>query len=340
MGNTDSTGSTGSNGSTGTAGRTGTAGSSGRKPVATDVLFACEDLRVAVEGKEIVKGVTLTIRRGEKVALMGPNGSGKSSLANAIMGHPAYEIVSGRVLLEGEDITALPPDEKARRGLFLAFQYPVAIPGVSVANFLRSAVNARRGKEVPIREFRLELVDAMKWLEVDSSFAGRYLNDGFSGGEKKRVAIGSSLAMNPEVLLLDEPASGLDPKTESFLTDLIISLSESGKTIVIATHDLELVDHLQPKVAVISEEHRIEKVGTVNEVLKDQDLLVKVNLVHEHRHRHGNKVHSHLHSHYFFHDHQKTHSHDGHVHSHDGHTHDKPHRHEGGRKHQDEHEKK
>jgi cobalt/nickel transport system ATP-binding protein len=147
-----------------------------------------------------------------------------------------------------------------------------------------------------------------------------------SGGEKKRVAIGSSLTMNPELLLLDEPASGLDPKTESFLTDLIISLSESGKTIVIATHDLELVDHLQPKVAVISEEHRIEKVGPVNEILQDQELLVKVNLVHEHRHRHGKKVHSHLHSHYFFHDHAARHEHDGkHTHPHDekgkGHKH-------------------
>ncbi|HPV43837.1 MAG TPA: ATP-binding cassette domain-containing protein, partial [Spirochaetota bacterium] len=191
---------------------------------------------------------------------------------------------------------------------------------------------------LPKEEVLRRASETMEMLNIE------YLKDRpthmLSGGEKKRVAIGSSLAMNPEVLLLDEPASGLDPKTESFLTDLIISLSESGKTIVIATHDLELVDHLQPKVAVISEEHRIEKVGTVNEVLKDQDLLVKVNLVHEHRHRHGNKVHSHLHSHYFFHDHQKTHSHDGHVHSHDGHTHDKPHRHEGGRKHQDEHEKK
>ena len=150
-----------------------------------------------------------------------------------------------------------------------------------------------------------------------------------SGGEKKRVAIGASLTMDPELLLLDEPASGLDPKTESFLTDLIISLSESGRTIVIATHDLELVDHLQPTVAVLSEEHRIEKTGTVREILSDQDLLVKVNLVHEHRHRHGNRAHSHLHSHYFFHDHKREHEHtngpEGHTHAHEqgpaGHTH-------------------
>jgi len=125
-----------------------------------------------------------------------------------------------------------------------------------------------------------------------------------SGGEKKRVAIGSVLTMNPDVLLLDEPASGLDPKTESFLTDLIFSLSESGKTIVIATHDLELVDHLQPRIAVLSEDHKIVRTGGVAEILKDEELLVKVNLIHEHKHRHGRRVHSHLHSHFWFHDHK------------------------------------
>ncbi len=261
MGNTDSTGSTGSNGSTGTAGRTGTAGSSGRKPVATDVLFACEDLRVAVEGKEIVKGVTLTIRRGEKVALMGPNGSGKSSLANAIMGHPAYEIVSGRVLLEGEDITALPPDEKARRGLFLAFQYPVAIPGVSVANFLRSAVNARRGKEVPIREFRLELVDAMKWLEVDSSFAGRYLNDGFSGGEKKRVEILQMAMLKPVVALLDETDSGLDIDALKTVAEGVNRVTGADTGALVVTHYQRLLNYIKPDKVHVLMEGRIVKSG-------------------------------------------------------------------------------
>jgi len=283
--------------------------------------------------------VSLSVEEGDMVAIIGANGSGKSTLLQVMNGliHPH----SGTVRFRGEEITEKRLRDRAYQRFFrerVGMVFQNSDVQLFCPTVFDELVFGPQQLGLPREEVLRRASETMEMLNIE------YLKDRpthmLSGGEKKRVAIGSSLAMNPEVLLLDEPASGLDPKTESFLTDLIISLSESGKTIVIATHDLELVDHLQPKVAVISEEHRIEKVGTVNEVLKDQDLLVKVNLVHEHRHRHGNKVHSHLHSHYFFHDHQKTHSHDGHVHSHDGHTHDKPHRHEGGRKHQDEHEKK
>ncbi|HZU78189.1 MAG TPA: ABC transporter ATP-binding protein, partial [Dehalococcoidia bacterium] len=144
------------------------------------------DLHVAIDGKEIVKGVSLTVNQGEIHALMGPNGSGKSTLANTIMGHPRYTVTGGDILFQGESIVALPPDERARRGLFLSFQYPTAIPGVTMVNFLRRAVNSIRGNEMPVREFRTLLTEKMRLLKVDQEFARRYVNEGFSGGEKKR----------------------------------------------------------------------------------------------------------------------------------------------------------
>lgn len=175
----------------------------------TDQLFVIDNLHVAIGDKEIVKGVSLTVKAGEKHAIMGPNGSGKSTLVNAIMGHPAYTITSGRVYLKGEDITDLETEKKARKGLFLAFQYPVAVPGVTVSNFLRSAVKARFGEE-RVSKFRQELKKKFKELEVDESFATRYLNEGFSGGEKKRLEILQMSMLEPSMALLDETDSGLD----------------------------------------------------------------------------------------------------------------------------------
>jgi len=189
-----------------------------------------KDLHANVEGKPILQGVNLTIRQGEVHALMGPNGSGKSTLAYTIAGHPHYEVTGGDILLDGRSILGLAPDERAKAGLFLAFQYPTAIPGVSMANFLRQAVSAVRGyterakqavaeggsakpigsELIPMREFRKELTDKMAKLHVDAAFARRYLNDGFSGGEKKRAEILQMAMLEPKIAVLDETDSGLD----------------------------------------------------------------------------------------------------------------------------------
>lgn len=166
-------------------------------------VLSVRDLKVSVGDTEIVKGVSLDVRPGERHALMGPNGSGKSTLASALMGHPSYR-VSGRIFLDGHPIQDLPPHERARAGLFLGFQYPVAVPGVQVATFLRAAVNARRGREVPIREFRKLLNEGFAALDVPKGFASRYLNDGFSGGEKKRLEILQMLMLQPRFAVLDE----------------------------------------------------------------------------------------------------------------------------------------
>ncbi len=264
--------------------------------------------------------VTLSIDEGDMVAVIGANGSGKSTLLQVMNGlvHPR----TGTVHFRGEEVTEKRLRDRAFQRFFrerVGMVFQNSDVQLFCPTVFDELVFGPQQLGLSKNEVLRRASETMEMLNIE------YLKDRpthmLSGGEKKRVAIGSSLALNPEVLLLDEPASGLDPKTESFLTDLIISLSESGKTIVIATHDLELVDHLQPKVAVISEEHRVEKIGAVDEILKDQDLLVKVNLVHEHRHRHGSRVHSHLHSHYFFHDHKRSHDHDGQTHSHDGHPH-------------------
>jgi len=212
----------------------------------TEHLFVVEDLHVSTEGKEIVRGVSLAVDRGQKVAIMGPNGSGKSTLASAIMGHPAFEITSGRIWLEGEEITGLPADEKARRGLFLAFQYPVAIPGVSVANFLRAAVNARRGGEVPIREFRTELLGAMKELEVDGTFSGRYLNDGFAGGEKKRIEILQMSLLRPVRSILDETDSGLDIDALRIVSEGVNRAAGPESGCLVVTHYQRLLNYIRP----------------------------------------------------------------------------------------------
>ena len=168
------------------------------------------NLHASVEDSPILKGVNLTIKQGEIHALMGPNGSGKSTLANVLMGNPAYEVTAGQIIFDGQDILDLGADERSRLGLFLAFQYPVAIPGVTLANFLRSAINARRrdqnpeDKGISIPEFRRLLMEKMDYLEVNSDFAGRYLNDGFSGGEKKRAEVLQMAVLQPKIAVLDE----------------------------------------------------------------------------------------------------------------------------------------
>jgi Fe-S cluster assembly ATP-binding protein len=177
---------------------------------AADPLFAIEDLHVSVAGIEILKGVDLTVAEGEIHALMGPNGSGKSTLANALLGNPDYQVTSGRVRFKGEDVTAWPVDQRGRAGMFLAFQYPEEISGVPVTQFLRQALSARKGIDLSVLELRLAIMDWMKRLDMDPAFGDRYLNEGFSGGEKKRNEILQMAILEPDVAILDETDSGLD----------------------------------------------------------------------------------------------------------------------------------
>lgn len=224
-------------------------------------VFSCRDVHVWIADREVVKGVDLTVRSGEIHAIMGPNGSGKSSFANALMGHPAYTL-EGRIELGGEDVTARSPDEKARAGMFLAFQYPVAVPGVTVASFLRAALTAVRGQEIPVREFRRELLARMAQLEMDPSFAGRYLNDGFSGGEKKRLEILQLLMLRPRFALLDETDSGLDIDALKVVSAGINAAAREDVGMVLVTHYQRLLNHVQPHVVHVFMEGRIVRTGS------------------------------------------------------------------------------
>jgi Fe-S cluster assembly ATP-binding protein len=223
-------------------------------------VFSCHDIHVWVADREVVRGVDLAVAPGEIHAIMGPNGSGKSSLANALMGHPAYTL-EGRLLLGGEDVKELAPDEKARKGMFLAFQYPVAVPGVTVASFLRAAVTAVRGTEVPVREFRKELLARMADLEMDSGFAGRYLNDGFSGGEKKRLEILQLLMLKPRFALLDETDSGLDIDALRIVSRGINAAAQQDVGLVLVTHYQRLLNYVQPHVVHVFMDGRIVRSG-------------------------------------------------------------------------------
>lgn len=212
-----------------------------------------KDLHVAIEGKEILKGLNLTVKNGEVHAIMGPNGTGKSTLAYTMMGHPSYEVTQGEIWFKGENILEKEPDERSRMGLFLAFQYPVAIPGVTVANFLRTALNARRraidpdDKGIPIPEFRKMLIEKMNLLKMDSKFAGRYLNDGFSGGEKKRAEILQMATLQPEIAFLDETDSGLDIDALRIVSEGVNALTGPDLGVVVITHYQRLLNYIKPQ---------------------------------------------------------------------------------------------
>jgi Fe-S cluster assembly ATP-binding protein len=217
-------------------------------------LLKLENLHVSLEdGTEIVKGVDLEVDTNEVHAIMGPNGSGKSTLSYAIMGHPAYEITEGRILLDGDDITEMGADERAQRGLFLAFQYPHAIPGVTVTSFLRSAINAVRkarngGTDDPIAipEFRKELLGQMDRLKVSRELASRYLNDGFSGGEKKRVEILQMAMLKPRIAVLDETDSGLDIDALRVVAGGVKELVGPNMGALVITHYQRILDYITP----------------------------------------------------------------------------------------------
>jgi Fe-S cluster assembly ATP-binding protein len=225
------------------------------------------NLHVSIESKEILKGVDLTVKQGEVHAIMGPNGTGKSTLAYTLMGHPSYTVTEGEVWFKGKNILDLEPDERSREGIFLAFQYPVAIPGVTVANFLRTAINSRRriqnpdDKGIAIPEFRRMLKERMELLKMDSAFAGRYLNDGFSGGEKKRAEILQMATLKPEIAILDETDSGLDIDALRVVAEGVNALSGPDLGVLVITHYQRLLNYIKPQFVHIMMGGRIVESG-------------------------------------------------------------------------------
>ena len=220
-------------------------------------LLTIEDLHASVSGHEILRGVDLSVDRGQVHALMGPNGSGKSTLANVLMGHPAVKVTEGRVLYEGEDVTGLPANERARRGMFLAFQYPEEIPGVTVVNFLRSALSNRTGVDYTILELRLRVMDAMRQLGMEASFADRYLNEGFSGGERKRNEILQMAVLEPVLTILDETDSGLDIDALQIVAEGVNRMVSPERGFLIITHYQRLLDYVSPTHVHVFVEGRI-----------------------------------------------------------------------------------
>jgi Fe-S cluster assembly ATP-binding protein len=210
------------------------------------------DLRVSIDTKEILKGVNLSVKQGQVHAIMGPNGTGKSTLAYTLLGHPNYTVTSGEITFKGKNLLELETDERARMGLFLAFQYPVSIPGVTVANFLRTAVNAHRkalnpeDKGISIPEFRKLLKEKMEVLKMDTSFAGRYLNEGFSGGEKKRAEVLQMAVLQPEIAILDETDSGLDIDALKVVSEGVNLLRQQNIGVLLITHYQRMLNYIKP----------------------------------------------------------------------------------------------
>ena len=242
------------------------------------VQLIIRDLHANVEGKEILRGVDLTVTQGETHALMGPNGSGKSTLANVIMGHPKYEVTHGEILFKGLNILDLSPDKRARLGLFLAFQYPSSVPGVSVGNFLRRALEAKREgfdpnapaqpsgqmpkrKGIPPAEFRKLLNEQMQLLKVDSTFVNRYINEGFSGGEKKRAEILQMAMLQPQMAILDETDSGLDIDALRIVSEGVNALRGPNLGVLIITHYQRILNYITPDQVHVMYKGRIIRSG-------------------------------------------------------------------------------
>ena len=240
-----------------------------------------KNLHVSVEGQEILKGLNLEMNKGEVHAIMGPNGSGKSTLANTLMGHPAYEVTEGEILFRGKDIIELSADERSRLGIFLAFQYPSAIPGVSVANFLRTAINARYEQNDPsgngqrrgisMRDFRKLLKEKMAMLQMDPSFAGRYLNEGFSGGEKKRMEILQMAMLQPQIAVLDETDSGLDIDALRIVSEGVNELKSPDLGVLVITHYQRILNYIRPEHVHILVDGRVVMTGGPELALELED---------------------------------------------------------------------
>jgi Fe-S cluster assembly ATP-binding protein len=223
------------------------------------------NLHVRAEGKQILRGLDLEVSKGETHALMGPNGSGKSTLANAIMGHPGLEITEGEITFQGEDITDAAPDERARMGLFMAFQYPVAIPGVTVSKYLRMVINAQREArgedQVKLKDFRRDTEQAMELMNIPKEFSSRYLNDGFSGGEKKRMEILQLAVLRPQLAVLDETDSGLDIDALRTVANGVNTLAGSDLGTLIITHYQRILHLVEPSFVHVMYDGRIVKEG-------------------------------------------------------------------------------
>ena len=227
----------------------------------TQPLLVVDNLHVSVEDKPILKGLNLTVQAGQVHAMMGPNGSGKSTLSFCLMGHPKYQITEGRIRYQGEDIAGLSPDERAKRGIFLAFQYPTAIPGVTIANFLRASLRGVRGQEVPVKEFRVTVKNQLKALGIPDSFMNRYVNDGFSGGEEKRLEILQMAVLNPKLAVLDETDSGLDIDALKTVAAGINALRGPERGMLLITHYQRLLNYIKPDAVHVMVNGRIARSG-------------------------------------------------------------------------------
>ena len=226
--------------------------------------FSISGLQANIGEKPILQGIDLEIRPGQIHALMGPNGSGKSTLANVLMGHPSYTVTGGRVSLDGEDFLAMSTDERALRGMFLAFQYPVEITGITVGKFLKRAVELRRGKKMNVSGFIRELRESLEFLQIDQEFINRYLNQGFSGGEKKRMEIAQMLVLKPALAILDETDSGLDIDALKLVADGVNRLRGADFASLIITHYQRILNHIRPDFVHIMYRGRIIQSGGVD----------------------------------------------------------------------------
>ncbi len=224
-------------------------------------LLSISNLHVSTEGKEIISGLNLNVRQGEVHALMGKNGSGKTTLSYTIMGHPKYAITNGNIKFEGEDINSLSPDQRAKKKIFLAFQYPITVPGVSVANFLRNSFQAVRGDEADKPNFRKFAREKLKELDIPESFMSRYLNDGFSGGEKKRLEILQMALLNPKLMILDETDSGLDIDALKTIANGIKKMRSESRAILLITHYQRMLQYIQPDFVHILADGKIIRSG-------------------------------------------------------------------------------
>lgn len=224
-------------------------------------LLQINDLKVQVEDKDILKGISLEVESGKIYALMGPNGSGKSSLSYALAGHPHYHVSSGSILLDGEDITEMSPDRRAQKGLFLSFQYPKNIPGVTMSNFLRAAYKAVKKEDIRVFDFQKKLKEKMEQLHIPKQFMKRFVNEGFSGGEKKKAEILQALILEPKVIIMDETDSGLDVDALKVVAEGVQKLAGPDTAVILITHYFKILEYLTPDVVHVLKQGELVATG-------------------------------------------------------------------------------